>query len=190
MAWWPATASSTSAAGWGRAYPTLRGAIASGPINAEAARGAPDLRPADARPQTSITDPEMVVCVGLNYCAHTAEGDSKMKFSQAPVLGTCDYARESPAVGGDTIWSNQMPAFDALSPAMQRMLAGLKVMHSAKRSYGPQGTSADDDLRVCTSRSAKMRPRSRRTRAFAPTRKRPQYLVRQLGVRRALRVHD
>ena len=72
---------------------------------------------------------------------------SDMTFSEAPVLGTCLYARESPAVGGDTIWSNQMLAFDALSPAMQQMLAGLKVMHSAKRSYGPQGTYADDDLK-------------------------------------------
>ncbi len=72
---------------------------------------------------------------------------SDMTFAEAPVLGTCLYARESPAVGGDTIWSNQMLAFDALSPAMQRMLEGLKVLHSAKRSYGPQGTYADDDLK-------------------------------------------
>ncbi len=72
---------------------------------------------------------------------------SDMTFSPEPVLGTCLYARESPAVGGDTIWSNQILAFDALSPALQRMLEGLKVMHSAKRSYGPQGTYADDDLK-------------------------------------------
>lgn len=72
---------------------------------------------------------------------------SDMTFSPEPVLGTCLYARESPAVGGDTIWSNQMQAFEALSPALQRMLEGLKVMHSARRSYGPQGTYADDDLK-------------------------------------------
>lgn len=70
-----------------------------------------------------------------------------MTFSPEPVLGTCLYARESPAVGGDTIWTNQMLAFEALSPAMQRMLEKLTVMHSAKRSYGPQGTYADDDLK-------------------------------------------
>jgi taurine dioxygenase len=72
---------------------------------------------------------------------------SDMTFSPEPVLGTCLYARESPAVGGDTIWSNQMRAFEALSPALQKTLEGLKVMHSAKRSYGPQGTYADDDLK-------------------------------------------
>ena len=72
---------------------------------------------------------------------------SDMTFSPEPVLGTCLYSRESPAVGGDTMWSNQMLAYDALSPGMQRMLEKMNVMHSAKRSYGPQGTYADDDLK-------------------------------------------
>jgi len=72
---------------------------------------------------------------------------SDMTFAAEPVLGTCLYARESPAVGGDTIWSNQMLAFEALSPGMKKMLERMTVMHSAKRSYGPQGTYADDDLK-------------------------------------------
>ena len=72
---------------------------------------------------------------------------SDLTFAEAPVLGTCLYARESPAVGGDTIWSNQMLAFEALSPGLRRLLEGLTVLHSAKRSYGPQGTYADDDLK-------------------------------------------
>ncbi len=72
---------------------------------------------------------------------------SDMTFHPEPVLGTVLYSRVSPAVGGDTLWTNQMQAFDALSPGMQRMLEKLTVMHSAKRSYGPQGTYADDDLK-------------------------------------------
>jgi len=72
---------------------------------------------------------------------------SDMTFAPEPVLGTCLYARESPAVGGDTLWTNQMLAFEALSPALQKTLEGLRIMHSAKRSYGPQGTYADDDLK-------------------------------------------
>ena len=63
------------------------------------------------------------------------------------MLGTCLYSRESPAVGGDTIWTNQMLACEALSPGMQRMLEKMQVMHSAKRSYCPQGAYADDDLK-------------------------------------------
>ena len=72
---------------------------------------------------------------------------SDMTFAAEPVLGTCLYARESPAVGGDTLWSNQMLAYEALSPALQKALEGLRVMHSAQRSYGPQGAYADDDLK-------------------------------------------
>jgi len=72
---------------------------------------------------------------------------SDLTFQEEPVLGTVLYSRESPAVGGDTIWANQMLAFDALSPGMQRLLEKQTVMHSAKRSYGPQGTYADDDLK-------------------------------------------
>lgn len=70
-----------------------------------------------------------------------------MSFSPEPVLGTCLYSRESPAVGGDTIWTNQMLAYDALSPGLQQMLEKLQVMHSAKCSYGPQGAYAEDDLK-------------------------------------------
>lgn len=70
-----------------------------------------------------------------------------MTFSPEPVLGTCLYCREAPAVGGDTIWTNQMLAFDALSDGLKRKLEGMRVMHSAKRSYGPQGAYADDDLK-------------------------------------------
>jgi taurine dioxygenase len=72
---------------------------------------------------------------------------SDMTFSPAPVLGTCLYCREAPEVGGDTIWSNQMLALEALSPELQRVLEKLTVIHSARRSYGPQGTYADDDLK-------------------------------------------
>ncbi len=72
---------------------------------------------------------------------------SDMTFQPEPVLGTVLYSRVAPEVGGDTLWTNQMQAFDALSPGMQKMLEKLTVMHSAKRSYGPQGTYADDDLK-------------------------------------------
>ena len=63
---------------FGPACPTLRSAIAAGLINADAARGTCDLRLADVRLQTPITDPEKIVCVGLNYRAHAAEGGFKV----------------------------------------------------------------------------------------------------------------
>lgn len=104
----------------------------------------PFIKPLEGHPEMMRIVREADEAKKLNF---GGRWHSDMTFSPRPVLGTCLYARESPAVGGDTIWSNQMLAFDALSPAMQRMLEGLKMMHSARRSYGPQGAYADDDLK-------------------------------------------
>lgn len=104
----------------------------------------PFIRPLDGHPEMMRIVREAEEKKKLNF---GGRWHSDMTFSPEPVLGTCLYARESPPVGGDTIWTNQMLAFDALSPGMQRMLERLTVMHSAKRSYGPQGAYADDDLK-------------------------------------------
>ena len=104
----------------------------------------PFIRPLEGHPEMMRIVREADEKKKLNF---GGRWHSDMTFSAEPVLGTCLYARESPPVGGDTIWTNQMLAFDALSPGMQRMLERLTVMHSAKRSYGPQGTYADDDLK-------------------------------------------
>ena len=104
----------------------------------------PFIKPLEGHPEMMRIVREADEAKKLNF---GGRWHSDMTFSPEPVLGTCLYARESPAVGGDTIWSNQMLAFDALSPAMQRTLEALKVMHSAQRSYGPQGVYADDDLK-------------------------------------------
>lgn len=104
----------------------------------------PFIKPLDGHPEVMriAREPQETKILNFGGRWHT-----DMTFSPEPVLGTCLYARESPAVGGDTIWTNQMLAFEALSPALQRMLEKLTVMHSAKRSYGPQGAYADDDLK-------------------------------------------
>ena len=114
-------------------------ALQFGPLSAT-----PFIKPLDGHPEMMRIVREPDEKKKLNF---GGRWHSDMTFDEAPVLGTVLYSREAPAVGGDTIWSNQMLAFDTLSPAMQRMLEGLTVMHSAKRSYGPQGTYADDDLK-------------------------------------------
>jgi taurine dioxygenase len=104
----------------------------------------PFIKPLDGHPEMMRIVREPDETKKLNF---GGRWHSDMTFSPEPVLGTCLYSRESPAVGGDTIWSNQMLAYDALSSGMQRMLEKMNVMHSAKRSYGPQGAYADDDLK-------------------------------------------
>ncbi len=71
----------------GPAHPTLRSAIAAG-VSASAAReaaaGSADCRLAEVKLLPPITDPEKIVCVGLNYKAHAAEGG--FKIPEYPML--------------------------------------------------------------------------------------------------------
>ena len=62
----------------GPRYPTLRTAIAAGLVGPEAAQGQPDLRLSEVVLLPPITDPEKIVCIGLNYRAHAAEGGFKL----------------------------------------------------------------------------------------------------------------
>ena len=52
-------------------------------------------------------------------------------YLERPPMATLLIAREVPPHGGDTLWSNLYAAYDALSPGMQRLLAGLRAVHSS-----------------------------------------------------------
>lgn len=41
-------------------------------------------------------------------------------------------AKVVPDVGGDTVWADTAGAFDALSPAMQQLVSGLRVLHKVE----------------------------------------------------------
>jgi taurine dioxygenase len=51
-------------------------------------------------------------------------------FAPKPAMATMLYAKQVPAYGGDTMFSNQYAAYDALSDGMKQMLAGLKTVCS------------------------------------------------------------
>ncbi|HCB33961.1 MAG TPA: TauD/TfdA family dioxygenase [Acidimicrobiaceae bacterium] len=70
---------------------------------------------------------------------------SDWSFQAAPPAATLLYAVEVPPAGGDTAFSNQRLAYEALSPAMAAMLAPLRAVHSARHSYGPKGTFGRPD---------------------------------------------
>lgn len=77
----------------------------------------------------------------VSILEHTAQKPSKielwhtdMTFRAQPPLGSILHAQVVPARGGDTLWSSQSAAYEALSPAMQRFLDGLTAEHDF--SYG------------------------------------------------------
>lgn len=59
-----------------------------------------------------------------------------VSYLERPSLGSVLYAREVPAVGGDTMFASQYLAYDALSDGMKAMLGGMTAIHSAGRIYG------------------------------------------------------
>jgi taurine dioxygenase len=47
------------------------------------------------------------------------------------------YGEDVPRYGSDTLFANQYLAYETLSPAMQRMLEGIRVVYSDTRFSGP-----------------------------------------------------
>ena len=52
-------------------------------------------------------------------------------YLERPPMATMLIAREVPPIGGDTMWANMYAAYEALSPGMQRLLAGLRSVNSS-----------------------------------------------------------
>ena len=56
-------------------------------------------------------------------------------FVERPPLGSILNAVVMPPSGGDTLWSNQQAAFEALSPALQGFLETLTAVHDGQASF-------------------------------------------------------
>ena len=52
-------------------------------------------------------------------------------YLERPPMATLLIAREVPPSGGDTMFANMYAAYEALSPAMQEMLSGLRAVNSS-----------------------------------------------------------
>ncbi|HEX5379027.1 MAG TPA: TauD/TfdA family dioxygenase [Phenylobacterium sp.] len=67
---------------------------------------------------------------------------SDMSFLEHPAIGSILYAVELPDWGGDTLFSSQAAAYEALTPGLRATLDTLNAVHSAGREYSASGHSA------------------------------------------------
>lgn len=67
---------------------------------------------------------------------------SDLSYTLRPSLGSVLYCMKLPPVGGDTVFSNTAMAFDALSPAMQRIAERLEAVHDIANGRGHRHTTA------------------------------------------------
>jgi taurine dioxygenase len=70
---------------------------------------------------------------------------SDWSFQDQPPSATLLYGVDIPPAGGDTAFVSQALAYETLSPVMRGIVDGLNGIHSARRSYGPQGTFGRHD---------------------------------------------
>jgi taurine dioxygenase len=70
---------------------------------------------------------------------------SDWSFLDRPPAGTLLYGKIIPPVGGDTLFANQYAAYEALPEATKAKVADLQAIHSARRSYSPDGVYGKRD---------------------------------------------
>jgi taurine dioxygenase len=70
---------------------------------------------------------------------------SDWSFLDTPPAGTLLYGKIIPPVGGDTLFANQYAAYDALPDSTKTRIATLQAVHSARRSYSPDGVYGKRD---------------------------------------------
>ena len=64
-------------------------------------------------------------------------------YQQRPTMGAILYAKQVPALGGDTLFSNQYLAYESLSAAMRNVLDGMIGIHGSSRVYGDRQAEMD-----------------------------------------------
>jgi taurine dioxygenase len=85
----------------------------------------------------------MVIDTHGNFLPDNDNWHTDVTFSTTPPLAGILAAKQLPSVGGDTLWSSNLAAYEALSEPMKRMLAGLTAEHSVVKSFPAGRWGAD-----------------------------------------------
>jgi len=70
---------------------------------------------------------------------------SDWSFQARPPAGTCLFGITIPPVGGNTEFSNQHAALDAMPADLRARVDGLQAVHSARAGYAPSGMYGAND---------------------------------------------
>ena len=64
-------------------------------------------------------------------------------FSQTPPMAGILAAKRLPRTGGDTLWSSNIAAYEALSEPLRQLLGGLTATHSVAKSFPAERWAGD-----------------------------------------------
>lgn len=84
-----------------------------------------------------LKEPEQTTNIGGGW--HTDHS-----YDQIPALGSMLYAKETPPLGGDTLFASTCAAYDALSEGLKEMLSSLTAVHSSRHVFGAQAAQPAD----------------------------------------------
>ena len=98
-------------------------------------------RPVEGYPMIAEVrkEPDQSANIGGNW--HTDHS-----YDQVPALGSLLYAREVPALGGDTLFASMAAAYDALSDGLKAALEGLRALHSSRHVFGYDSYTSGLDM--------------------------------------------
>ena len=57
-------------------------------------------------------------------------------YDQVPAMGSILLAKETPKIGGDTLFANMYRAYETLSDGMKKTLESMKACHSSRHVFG------------------------------------------------------
>ena len=87
---------------------------------------------------------EIVKEVGSSY-TFGSEWHSDQMFNPKPAKATMLYAKETPNIGGDTLFANMYLAYESLSDGMRKMLCGLRGYYTGTGSKNSHAGRARED---------------------------------------------
>jgi len=77
----------------------------------------------------------MVIDTHENFRPDNDNWHTDVTFAETPPLAGILAAKQLPSVGGDTLWSSNRAAYEALSAPIKRLLEGLTAEHSVVKSF-------------------------------------------------------